>query len=202
MYIAQCWGKTAAKFGDGFLVNVNVLSQPPIATCDNNSVVFCCIWHSSRSAVYIKGYFDYLFSMSHGFSYQSHSFCTIFSLIFDLRGWDLCIQQFLTYLSHTACQSQESQNLEWMAYDMADRFITKNYQEFKLGLWPIVGCFILFGCCDKQHMEAGWGPPRVAVVGKFARVILAHGVMHVGSLLKPQCLAITAPSPLAKDRRY
>ena len=33
---------------------------------------------------YSKEYSDYLFSMSHAFSYQSHSFCTRFSLIFGL----------------------------------------------------------------------------------------------------------------------
>ena len=51
------------------------------------------VFHISESAVrkYINRYLDYLFSMPHKFSYQPHAFCTTLSLIFSLRGWDLCL---------------------------------------------------------------------------------------------------------------
>ena len=68
--------------------NVNALSWAQI---DNNSVVHLA-FHIRESAVRTihQRILDNLFSMPHPFSYQSHAFCTRFSLIFGLRGWDLC----------------------------------------------------------------------------------------------------------------
>ena len=59
------------------------LQRVTIVTCRIQRSVYASQWPE----IYIKGY---PLSIPHAFLYQSHAFCTRFSLIFGLRGWDLC----------------------------------------------------------------------------------------------------------------
>ena len=102
--------KNAAKPWERLSCNVIVLLRTPIATCDNNlaAILSYLAFHTCVSDLKkcCKGYFGYLFSISHAFSYQSHSFCS------TMKGAALYITSCMQHCDEALSRSIDNKDLK------------------------------------------------------------------------------------------
>ena len=118
MNATKAWGRLSCN------INVHICYWGLKLWRENNSVAYLA-FHIRKSAVWTihQRILDHLFSMPHAFSYQSHPFCTRFSLIFS-QEVEISVIAFLAIIMFSVHATRNSNQTWCSPLEGVERYTT------------------------------------------------------------------------------